>query len=111
MKSIVEHIVRAVVIFLQSVSSEDSVPVFELSGSSTISSENGVYPLRSSEGDVPENDSLEESENEVIIATDESVFAEPQVHTYYSSFLYVVFHFVPSRLLLPVDGGKKIVNG
>ena len=86
MQSIVEHIVRDVVFFLQSVSSEDSVPVFELSASSTISSENGVYPLRSSEGDVPENDSLEESENEVIIATDESVFAEPQVHTSRRSF-------------------------
>ncbi|KAL9983099.1 hypothetical protein ACROYT_G005228 [Oculina patagonica] len=60
---------------IKSVSSEDSVPVFELSGTSTASSENGVYPLRSSEGDVPDNDSLEESENE---ATHEAAFAEPQ---------------------------------
>ena len=51
--------------------------MFELSPTSTVSSDNGVYPLRSSEGDVPDNDSLEDSENEVIIATDEAVFVEP----------------------------------
>ena len=62
---------------LQSVSSEESVPVFELSPASTVSSDTGVYPLRSSEGDVPDNDSLEDSENEVVIATDEAVFVEP----------------------------------
>lgn len=73
--------------FLQSVSSEESVPLFELSGStSTVSSENGVYPLRSSEGDIPDNDSLEDSENEVIIATDESVFLEPQVSSILKTF-------------------------
>lgn len=76
----VKHNKGTSLFFLQSVSSEDSVPVFELSGSSTVSSENGVYPLRSSEGDVPDNDSLEESENEVILATDEAAFAEPQVN-------------------------------
>lgn len=63
---------------MQSVSSEESVPVFELSCTSTVSSENGVYPLRSSEGDVPDYDSLEDGENEVI-ASDEAVFVEPQV--------------------------------
>jgi len=73
---------------LQSVSSEESVPLFELSEStSTVSSENGVYPLRSSEGDVPDNDSLEDSENEVIIVTDESVFVEPQVSSILETFL------------------------
>lgn len=61
-------------------SSEGSVPVFELSATSTVSSENGVFPLHSSEGDVPDNDSLEDSENEVILVTDEAVFAEPQVN-------------------------------
>lgn len=72
---------------MQSVSSEESVPLFELSGStSTVSSENGVYPLRSSEGDIPDNDSLEDSENEVIIATDESVFLEPQVSSILKTF-------------------------
>lgn len=61
---------------IKSVSSEESMPVFELSPTSTVSSDTGVYPLRSSEGDVPDNDSLEDSENEVI-ATDEAVFVEP----------------------------------
>ena len=55
------------------------MPLFELSQTSTVSSENGVYPLHSSEGDVPDNDSLEDSENEVIVATDEAVFVEPPV--------------------------------
>ena len=58
------------------------MPVFELSQTSTISSETGVYPLRSSEGDLLDNDSLEDSENEVIVATDEAVFVEPQVRQY-----------------------------
>lgn len=62
---------------IKSVSSEESVPVFELSPTSTVSSDTGVYPLRSSEGDAPDNDSLEDSENEVVIATDEAVFVEP----------------------------------
>jgi len=63
---------------IKSVSSDESVPVFELSQSSTVSSETGVYPLRSSEGDLLDNDSLEDSENEVVVATDEAVFVEPQ---------------------------------
>ena len=64
------------------------MPLFELSEStSTVSSENGVYPLRSSEGDIPDNDSLEDSENEAIIATDESVFVEPQVSSILKTFL------------------------
>lgn len=62
------------------------MPVFELSRTSTVSSENGVYPLRSSEGDVPDNDSLEDDENEVIIATDEAVFVEPQVNSILNAF-------------------------
>ena len=62
------------------------MPVFELSRTSTVSSENGVYPLRSSEGDVPDNDSLEDGENEVIIATDEAVFVEPQVNRNLNAF-------------------------
>lgn len=61
------------------------MPVFELSRTSTVSSENGVYPLRSSEGDVPDNDSLEDDENEVI-ATDEAVFVEPQVNSILNAF-------------------------
>ena len=66
------------------------MPLFELSEStSTVSSENGVYPLRSSEGDIPDNDSLEDSENEAIIATDESVFVEPQVSSILKTFLSV----------------------
>ena len=64
-------------IVLQSVSSEEPVPVFELSRTSTVSSESGVYSLRSSEGDVPDCDSLEDSVNEVVFATDEAVFVEP----------------------------------
>ena len=65
---------------LQSVSSEEGVPVFDLSrGStrSTVSSDNGVYPLPASESDflVPDYDSLEESES----AADEPVFVEPRV--------------------------------
>lgn len=60
--------------------------MFELSRTSTVSSENGVYPLRSSEGDVPDNDSLEDDENEVIIATDEAVFVEPQVNSILNAF-------------------------
>lgn len=65
---------------LQSVSSEEGVPVFDLSrGStrSTVSSDNGVYPLHASESDalVPDYDSLEEGES----AADDPVFVEPQV--------------------------------
>ena len=52
------------------------MPVLELSRTSTVSSDGGVYSLRSSEGDVPDYDCLEDSENEVI-ATDEAVFVEP----------------------------------
>ena len=66
--------------FSQSVSSDESVPLFELSRTSTVSSDNGVYPLRSSEGDVPDNDSLEDGENGAMTGTDEAVFAEPQVN-------------------------------
>ena len=65
---------------LQSVSSEEGVPVFDLSrGStrSTVSSDNGVYPLHASESDalIPDYDSLEEGES----AADEPVFVEPPV--------------------------------
>lgn len=63
---------------LQSVSSEEAVPVFELSRGSTVSSDNGgVYPLCASEGDdaVTADDSLEAD------VTDEPVFVEPQVIT------------------------------
>lgn len=65
---------------LQSVSSEEGVPVFDLSrGStrSTVSSDNGVYPLHASESDalVPDYDSLEEGES----VADDPVFVEPQV--------------------------------
>lgn len=64
------------------------MPVFELSPTSTVSSDTGVYPLRSSEGDVPDNDSLEDSENEVI-ATDEAVFVEPlQVSSILKTLLF-----------------------
>lgn len=71
---------------MQSVSSEESVPVFELSQTSTVSSETGVYPLRSSEGDLLDNDSLEDSENDVIVAADETVFLEPQVSSILKTF-------------------------
>lgn len=66
---------------VQSVSSEEAVPVFELSRGSTVSSDNGVYPLRTSEGDdqIPDDDSLEGGES------DEAVFVEPQVNN--SSYL------------------------
>ena len=65
---------------LQSVSSEEGVPVFDLSrGStrSTVSSDNSVYPLHASESDalVPDYDSLEEGES----VADEPVFVEPRV--------------------------------
>ena len=53
------------------------MPVFELNRTSTVSSDSGVYSLRSSEGDVPYYDSLDDSVNEVGIATDEAVFVEP----------------------------------
>ncbi|XP_073239659.1 kinesin-like protein KIF11 [Porites lutea] len=64
---------------IKSVSSEEGVPVFDLSrGStrSTVSSDNGVYPLHASESDalVPDYDSLEEGES----AADEPVFVEPR---------------------------------
>ena len=62
------------------------MPVFELSQSSTVSSETGVYPLRSSEGDLLDNDSLDDSENEVVVATDEAVFVEPQVSSVFKTF-------------------------
>lgn len=60
---------------VKSVSSEEAVPVFELSRASTVSSDNGVFPLRNSEGDdrIPDNDSLEGDES----ATEESLFIEP----------------------------------
>ena len=63
--------------FLQSISSEEAVPVFELSRGSTVSSDNGVYPLRASEGDdqIADDDSLEGDES----TADELVFVEPQV--------------------------------
>ena len=62
---------------LQSVSSEEAVPVFELSRGSTVSSDNGVFPLRNSEGDdrIPDVDSLDGDES----TTEESLFIEPQV--------------------------------
>ncbi|PFX29238.1 kinesin-like protein KIF11 [Stylophora pistillata] len=63
---------------IKSVSSEDSVPVFELSCTSTVSSDNGVYPLRNSEGDLPDDDSLEDGGNDDVTTSDEAVFAEPQ---------------------------------
>ena len=49
--------------------------MFELSRASTVSSDNGVFPLRNSEGDdrIPDNDSLEGDES----ATEESLFIEP----------------------------------
>ena len=61
----------------QSVSSEEAVPVFELSRGSTVSSDNGVFPLRNSEGDdrIPDVDSLDGDES----TTEESLFVEPQV--------------------------------
>ena len=65
--------------FPKSVSSEDSVPVFELSRTSTVSSDNGVYPLRNSEGDLLDDDSLEDGENDAHTTADEAVFAEPRV--------------------------------
>ena len=63
--------------FLQSVSSEEPVPPFELSRGSTISSDNGVFPLRSSGGDdhITDDDSLEDGESVI----DDPVFVEPQV--------------------------------
>ena len=62
---------------LQSVSSEEAVPVFELSRGSTASSDNGVFPLRNSEGDdrIPDVDSLDGDES----TTEESLFIEPKV--------------------------------
>ena len=62
---------------MQSVSSEEAVPVFELSRGSTVSSDNGVYPLRASDGDehISQDDSLEGS----VSAAYEHVFVEPQV--------------------------------
>ena len=62
-------------------SSEEAVPVFELSRGSTVSSDNGVFPLGTSEGDdpIPDDDSLEGGE------CDEAVFVEPQVNN--SSYL------------------------
>ena len=45
-----------------------------------MSSDSGVYPLRSSEGDVPDNGSLEDGENGAITGTNEAVFVEPQVN-------------------------------
>lgn len=63
---------------IKSVSSEDSVPVFELSRTSTVSSDNGVYPLRNSEGDLLDDDSLEDGENDAHTTADEAVFAEPR---------------------------------
>lgn len=79
---------------MQSVSSEEAVPVFELSDGSTISSDNGVYPLRASEGDehIPDDDSLEGS----VSAADEPVFVEPQVIQLASWFGFLNFK---SRLL------------
>ena len=61
----------------QSVSSEEAVPVFELSRGSTVSSDNGVFPLRNSDGDdrIPDVDSLDGDES----TTEESLFIEPQV--------------------------------
>lgn len=61
---------------LKSVSSEEAVPVFELSRGSTVSSDNGVFPLRNSEGDdrIPDVDSLDGDES----TTEESLFIEPQ---------------------------------
>ena len=60
---------------MQSVSSEEAVPVFELSRSSTVSSDNGVFPLRNSEGDdrIPDDDSLEGDE----CVNEEFLFIEP----------------------------------
>ena len=62
---------------MQSVSSEEAVPVFDLSRGSTVSSDSGVYPLRASEGDehIPDDDSFEGS----VSAADESMFVKPQV--------------------------------
>ena len=79
------------------------MPVFELSPTSTVSSDTGVYPLRSSEGDVPDNDSLEDSENEVI-ATDEAVFVEPlQVSSILKTLL-----FFRVRVRLHLSWGSRL---
>ena len=44
-----------------------------------MSSDNGVYPLRNSEGDLLDDDSLEDGENDAHTTADEAVFAEPRV--------------------------------
>lgn len=48
-----------------------------------MSSDNGVYPLRNSEGDLLDDDSLEDGENDAHTTADEAVFAEPRVRLNY----------------------------